>query len=78
MERERFWRWEAGLGAYVEARGPGLWAPLALREDDGVSGPVVHQLVQVVCEGALGLLGRWGEARSSRQVVGVTGLRVVV
>ena len=74
----RCWWWEAVLEAYVKARGSRLWAPLALREDHSVSGPVVHQLVQVVCEGALGLLGRWGEVGSGRRVMGVTGLLVVV
>ena len=56
---------EAVRESYVEPRGSGLWAPLALRQDHGVSGPVVHQQVQVVGEGALGLLGRGGEARGA-------------
>lgn len=62
----------------VEARGSGFWAPLALGEADGVPCPVVHQLVQVIREGAFGLLGQWGDARSGRLVLGMTGLLVVV
>lgn len=38
----------------------GLRAPLALRQVHGVSGPVVHQLVQVVGKRALAALGRNG------------------
>lgn len=30
---------------------------LALGEADGISGPVIHQLVQVISEGAFALLG---------------------
>ena len=61
-------------------------APLALRQADGVTGPVVHQLVQVVSEGAfaalvgsageLGLGGSAGlalEAGSGGQPVVLTG-----
>lgn len=66
------------LEAYVEAHGSGFWAPLALGEADGIPGPVVHQLVQVIREGALGLLGQWGDARSGRLVLGMTGLLVGV
>lgn len=32
-------------------------ASLALGEADGVSGPVIHQLMQVISEGAFALLG---------------------
>lgn len=40
---------------------------LALGEADGVSGPVIHQLVQVIGEGALALLCvRDMRSRSSR------------
>lgn len=31
--------------------------PLALGETDGISGPVIHQLMQVISEGAFSLLG---------------------
>lgn len=40
---------------------------LALGEADGVPGPVIHQLMQVISEGALALLGVSGRGnRSSR------------
>lgn len=42
--------------------------PLALGEADGVSGPVIHQFVQVVCEGAFALLGVRGRRSGSSRL----------
>lgn len=56
--------------AYIMSLRPrcsSLGAPLALRQADGVSRPVVHQLVQVVGEGAFAPLavGGGGSGQSS-------------
>jgi len=46
-----------------------LWSSfrtsLALGEVDGISGPVIHQFVQVIGEGALALLGVRGRGGGS-------------
>lgn len=49
---------------------------LALGEVDGISGPVIYQLVQVISEGALALLGVRG--RRSRSSSLIQGGRVVL
>lgn len=41
---------------------------LALGEADGVPGPVIHQLMQVISEGALALLGVWGRRSGSSRL----------
>lgn len=68
-------------GAYVVAqhgRGSVFRTLLALGETDGVPGPVIQQLVQVVGEGALPLLGVRGGGgggrclRQGNEVLGVS------
>lgn len=56
--------YKAVLNAYIKPQCclcSSFRALLALREANGISGPVIHQLVQVISEGALALLGVGGK-----------------
>lgn len=53
--------------------GVGLGHLLDLGKVDGVSCPIVHQLVKVVGEAALCPLGRWGRALGEALTVGMAG-----
>lgn len=55
-----------------------FWASLALGEADGISGPVIHQLVQVVSEGPLALLGVSGRGSECRGLGEGSGVALTV